>query len=389
MANSRMEGFVAALEKTAYGQWIKQEGLPVAEGHGVADVRAIPMAPWRRLGGRGAYIQLYGMEGFTGMYVAEIPAAGSLEPERHLYEEIICILEGNGATEIWQDGGSKKIFEWGKGSLFAPPVNAWHRLVNGGREPVKFLAVTNAPLVMDIFHNADFVFQCPYSFTDRYAGQEDYFAVGNKRYETGRQHVWETNFIADVRAASLDARDIKGAGVRLTQFELSGNGLIGHLAQWPAGRYHKAHYHGPGAILLGLQSSGYVLLWPKEAGVRPYEDGNGDQVVEVKWKDGSVYCPPNGWFHQHFNTGTVPARHLAVRYGGKLFPIGFKVASRIFMQGEDSEPYTSVREGGTLIEYQDEDPEIRRRYEAELRKTGIACEMPAVSPSLYKPSGKR
>ena len=105
--------------------------------------------------------------------------------------------------------------------------------------------------------------------------------------------------------------EAKGAGVSITQFELAGNSLIGHLAQWPAGRYHKAHYHGPGAILLGLQSCGYVLLWSKELGTRPYEDGHGEDVVEVKWKAGSIYCPPGGWFHQHFNTGSQPARHLA------------------------------------------------------------------------------
>ncbi len=377
-SENRIRNLVPALEKTPYGKWLKLEGLPVFEGYGLEDVRELELAPWARLGGKGAFIQLYGMEGFTGMYVAEIPAGGTLEPERHLYEEVICILDGNGATEIWQEERAKRMFEWGKGSLFAPPVNCWHRLINGGREPVRFLAVTNAPLVMDVFHNVDFIFNCPYAFTDRYAGEENYFAMGDKRYEDGRQHIWETNFIADVRSASLDARDIKGAGVRLTQFELSANSLIGHLAQWPAGRYHKAHYHGPGAILLGLQSSGYVLLWPKEAGVRPYESGNSDQVVEVKWKAGSVYCPPNHWFHQHFNTGPEPARHLAVRYGGKLFPMGVKVAGRFMMQGEDSEPYTSVRDGGTLIEYEDEDPEIRRRYEDELKGFGVPCHMPEI-----------
>ena len=115
--------------------------------------------------------------------------------------------------------------------------------------------------------------------------------------------------------------------------------------------------------------------------MQPYESGNGDRVVEVKWKEASVYCPPNFWFHQHFNTGVLPARHLAVRYGGKLFHLGFKTASRVFMQGEDSEPYTSVRQGGTLIEYEDEDPEIRRRYEAELRNSGVPCEMPPIQPS--------
>jgi hypothetical protein len=34
-----------------------------------------------------------------------------------------------------------------------------------------------------------------------------------------------------------------------------------------------------------------------------------------------------------------------------------------------------VKQGGTLIEYEDEDPEIRRTYEVELEKKGIAPDM--------------
>lgn len=362
-SDKQIKDLLAGLQKTAYAQWMKREGLPVVEGYGVGDVRQVDLGPWPRLGGRGAFIQLYGMEGVTGMYVAEIPAGGALEPERHLYEEVICILDGQGATEIWQDGGSKRIFEWGPYSLFAPPLNSWHRLINGGREPVKFLAVTNAPLIMDVFHSAEFVFDCPHLFSDRYRGEEDFFAMGKKRYEVGMQHVWETNFIPDIRSAGLDRREVKGSGVQITQFELSGNGLIGHLSEWPAERYHKAHYHGPGAILLGLQSSGYVLLWSKELGIRPFESGRGDEVVEVKWKEGSLYCPPGGWFHQHFNTGAGPARHLAVRYGSRLHTLGFMLAAK---RQEDG-VYISVREGGTLIDYEEEDPEIGRQYEAALR----------------------
>ncbi len=184
--------------------------------------------------------------------------------------------------------------------------------------------------------------------------------------------LWETNFISDVRTATLDVRDVKGSGVQLTQFELSGNELIGHLAEWPAGRYHKAHYHGPGALLLGLQSSGYVLLWDKELGTRPYENGNGDEVIDIKWKEGSLYCPPGGWFHQHFNTGAEPARHLAIRFGSRIHPVGFKIAS---YRREDG-VYIDVKEGGTLISYEDEDPEIRRRYEEALKKTGVVSQMP-------------
>jgi hypothetical protein len=41
--------------------------------------------------------------------------------------------------------------------------------------------------------------------------------------------------------------------------------------------------------------------------------------------------------------------------------------------------YTSVKDGGTLIEYEDEDPAIRRTYEAEIKAKGIAFAMPRTS----------
>ena len=101
----------------------------------------------------------------------------------------------------------------------------------------------------------------------------------------------------------LESLEVKGAGLRLSQFEMAGNALVGHLGEWPVGKYHKAHHHGPGAIIVGTQSVGYVLLWHKQFGRHPYSDGHEDQVIDIKWGEASIYCPPGDWFHQHFNTG--------------------------------------------------------------------------------------
>jgi oxalate decarboxylase/phosphoglucose isomerase-like protein (cupin superfamily) len=318
------------------------------------------------------------MEGLTGMYVGEIPAGGALSAERHMYEEFICILEGNGATEIWQEGGKKQMFEWGKWSIFAPPLNSWHRLVNGGREPVKFLGVTTAPLIMDYYRNEDFVYNSPFLFSERFAGEEGYFNVTNKRYKKGLANVWETNFIQDISSATLDAEEEKGAGVQITQFHISSNSLIGHISHWPAARYHKAHYHGPGAILLGIQSNGYVLLWPKDLGIQPYRNGHGDRVVELKWGQGSVYCPPGGWFHQHFNTAPTPARHLAIRCGGRIYPTGMSLSGKRHDEGT----LTSIKKGGTLIEYEDEDPSVRINFEKAVAQNGVSSAMPPLKRAV-------
>ena len=188
-------------------------------------------------------------------------------------------------------------------------------------------------------------------------------------------NVWETNFIPDVGSADVEAGEEKGSGVKLTQFEISKNSLVGHISQWPAGRYHKAHYHGPGAILVGQQSQGYVLLWPKDLGTRPYQSGYGDKVAKLEWREGGLYCPPGGWFHQHFNIGSEPARHLAIRFGGRMHPIGFHTCSK----RQDDGVFIPIKQGGTLIEYEEEDPEIRRSFEVALRKTGMRSTMPAVT----------
>ena len=115
----------------------------------------------------------------------------------------------------------------------------------------------------------------------------------------------------------MDPSEAKGYGVRITSFDMGGSTLVGHLAEWPVGRYHKAHVHTGGAILLIRRSEGYTLMWPQEAGIRPYKSGNGDQVIKVNWREGSVFSPPSGWFHQHFNTGKEKARQLAFRYSSQ------------------------------------------------------------------------
>jgi hypothetical protein len=106
--------------------------------------------------------------------------------------------------------------------------------------------------------------------------------------------------------------------------------------------------------------------------MRPYKSGNGDKVVRVNWREGSVLSPPSGWFHQHFNTGTEQARQLAFRYSGQSGKYLLGSWRAVNKEGVR----TSIRDGGTLIEYEDEDPQIRDDFEAALRPAGLAMEMP-------------
>ena len=363
----------------AYDDWMASEGIPLFEtAAAVDDVAELPRKPWPRLGGTGTFIQLNGpRQADRGCYVVEVPGGGALNPERHLYDEVLYILEGRGLTELWYEGEAKRTFEWGPGSVFALPINTWHRLVNGSAQPALILAFTRAPRLFKLFNNPEFIFNSDFKFNERYGGESDFFAATETRTVSGRYQTttWHTNFIPDAGSAFLDALEQKVAGGQLTSFSMGYGFPHGHISSWPVGRYHKAHYHGPGAIIVGISGSGFVVLWRKELGIHPFQDGYGDEVVTVNWGPRSIYAPPDGWFHQHMSTGAEPARHWAIH--GE--PLSFSSVSESRRNNEERGTYISVREGGELIEYEDEDPEVRREWEARCRAQGVESTMPPVT----------
>ena len=94
--------------KSPYDLFMEAQGIPIHRDIGVHKVQDLPLQPWKRLGGRGTAIQLLGTEHLWGMYVVEVPGAGALNAERHLYEEIYYVVDGRGTTEVWQEGQQKK-----------------------------------------------------------------------------------------------------------------------------------------------------------------------------------------------------------------------------------------------------------------------------------------
>lgn len=360
---------------SAYRRWMQREGIPIVEGHGVQDIRDLKLMPWDRIGAEGAFIDLHGMEGFTGMYTVRIPGKTALNWQRHLFEKVVYVVEGSGRAEVRspRDDERAASVEWHAGSILSPPLNAWHRLYNQSDRPAVLLAVTTAPPIMDILRDEEFIFNCDHAFSDRFDGREDYFRSPDKRYRNylGGSEIWETNFVPDGAAAALRRRvqgpNSKGGGFALLQ--LADNTLNCHIKELPPGNYNRAHWHGGGAILLSMRSHGYTLMWPKEVGTRPFEDGHGDQVVRVDWEAGGVCSPGTGWFHQHFNTGGDPCRQLAFRYcefGSN--PLGIWNAFVKHERGVN----VSIRDGGSLIPAEDEDPSIGSEFSDEVERRARA-----------------
>jgi quercetin dioxygenase-like cupin family protein len=344
----------------SYEAYQRREGIPSVGGFGVEDLRTVEVKPWARREALGTFINLEGTGGTNDAYVLEIPPGKATAPQQQLYEEMIYILDGNGSTQVWYDENKKVSFEWKKGSLFAIPINAKHRHFNGrGDVPARYLAVTNAPVVINLFHNLDFVFNTPFTFDDRFAGQDNYFADEGKVWRNRRNFVLETNFVPDTHGIDLYSWKERGAGGRNIMFELAHNTMGAHVSEFPVGTYKKAHRHGPGAHVIILSGQGYSLLWPS---------GSND-IEKFDWRPGGMVVPPNDWFHQHFNSGAEPARYLALRWGSRRYDMGGAI--RMDQGGSD----VSVKEGGAQIEYEDEAPRIHEIFESELKKNGAPCHM--------------
>ncbi|HET8563657.1 MAG TPA: ethanolamine ammonia lyase-activating protein, partial [Candidatus Binatia bacterium] len=195
--------------KTPYDLWQESEGIPIVRGHCVEDLTAIPVAPWKRAGALGSFINLIGSGRACGAYVLEIPPRSETQPQRYLFEQLIYVIKGRGATSVWNQGGAKQTFEWQEGSLFSPPLNAWHQHFNAqGTETARFVALTDAPQMINRFRNIDFIFSNGFAFRDRFNGEDGYY--NGKGREVASHRTWEANFIADVRDFGLKDRSLRG-----------------------------------------------------------------------------------------------------------------------------------------------------------------------------------
>lgn len=360
-----------------YEEWLKAEAIPVYREYGISDLRALELQPWKRMGTRGAYIDLKGGEGVNDGYVCEIPVGGKTTAQRYLFEEVVYILSGEGETAIWAPGGTKRMVRWKAGAVIGPPLNAWRQHFNGGDQPVRFLAITNAPVVIDLFHNSDFVFNNDYVFRDRYDGEPDFFGTGpdklrHKRTsaqeseQAGGVFTWDSGLLPDARTIGLKVSKERGRVNSRIELQLAENTMQAHISEFGVGTYKKAHRHGPGSHVVMLNGTGYTLMWQ---GSPKFSEAN---HVRLDWAEASLFVPPDGWFHQHFNSSKDPARYLAATWGGdgKWFMRSLGGGGRTHRLGK-----TSIRKGGNLIEYEDEDPAIREIFEAELRKNGVESQM--------------
>jgi hypothetical protein len=213
---------------------------------------------------------------------------------------------------------------------------------------------------MKVNPDADFFFNNPYVNRSLYnADGSPFYAeavaqrvirgVNGRPGETQEHSEWAGSFFPDMRAwDKLDSYKGRGAGGRVVWVRFPNAPSWAHMSVFPAQTYKKAHRHGPGVVIVIPAGEGYSVMWPE-----------GQEKVIIHWHEGSVFVPPDRWFHQHFNVGSGPGRYLA------LHPAGQSMGTeRVQDPSRDQ------------IEYPDEEPFIREYFESQLASRGLSSLMP-------------
>jgi hypothetical protein len=132
-------------------------------------------------------------------------------------------------------------------------------------------------------------------------------------------------------------------------------------------------------VLICLKGSGYTYTWPEHLGMQPWAVGNGDRVKRQDYEFGGMVsaAPMTGdWFHQHFGASAEPLR-LTAWFGPNN--------SRSRKPGVPGEALTDrgaidIKKGGDAIPYNEEDPYLRKEFEAKMASLGRESRM---NPKLY------
>jgi mannose-6-phosphate isomerase-like protein (cupin superfamily) len=331
----------------SYLVWAAQQNIPLVEGV-AADLAAIEIAPWSRLGGgvRAAFVHLRGRGDFLALQVIELPPGGRTEQMRHLYEEVFYVLAGHGSIEIELPDGKARQFDWAPNSVFSPPFNAPFRLVNtSATAPTRLACVSDLPFVMNVYRNESFVFDNPFPFAPSAAS---------------------ASLVSDVMSVALPPSSEPPGSIATSDLGLGGRCMRAELFDLAGGTYVRGRYGLPAHVfpLAGGEkgrSSGYTLTWAP-----------GDPDFERHdWRPGSVFVTPQDRLHQHFNSGAEPARALAVSFGTRQRPVLTWVAKQV------NAGAASIRDGGFAIDYEDQDQRLHPLWLAELARTGITSRMPA------------
>jgi len=327
-------------QNTPYDHWLAEAKMrvPIFSGLVIDDARTVALKPWADMGVDGLYIRMADYQIIDG-FILEIPPHGQTRSQRHMFEEGIYFFGGPGHTIIQQEGRRPERIDWKARSLFAVPLNVKYQHFNDGDKPVRLLAVTSLPFVMNSTDSVKFVYENPFTFDDRYRAQEDFL---RKNDHVGPNQT-VTNFVPDALEFKLDSYDRRGKNTTNMHWRMSSDTMVDfHVSEMPGGVYKRAHRHSSDAFILLLSGDGYSLTWKEGA----------EKRTRVDWHEGTVFVPPIYWYHQHLNPGKDPARYLAINAPTLVSRLGLRFEDQIENDPPEIEEEFArevVKRGGTLV----------------------------------------
>jgi len=349
---------------SAYQDFVRSEGVPLYEGSFLDNLITLELGDWERRGGKAAYTRL-GDQEVNSLQIVEIPPGGQLKPEHHMYDAVMYVLSGRGASTLWQEGEQPHSVEWKEGSLLAIPLNAWHQEFNGsGAEPCRLMFGTNMPEMIRHFHNMDFIFNCPYVFRDRYdPSSAKFFSGEGKKWNL---RMFESNFVPDIRNFELDPWPERAERTYIMRLSMAATSLGLHILDCDKGSYTTAHRHGAGAHVIQIEGEGYELLFKNG------DEHNPEKRQKIPIKPGAVIAPKTGEFHQHFNLTDGRFRQHAVRGGPARYGTGESYDPRGSARAD------SVADLSYKLSFTKEDPNVREEYYNALASRGINLRLPPI-----------
>lgn len=302
-----------------YEHWFDRhkDEMPTFEGLVIDDARTEPLEYWDAMGVKGLYIKMADYQ-ITDGWILEIPPHGKTKPRRDMFEIGMYFFGGPGHIIIQQEGKRPQQVDYQYRTLFSVPLNTSYQIFNDSDEPVRLVAVTSMPFMINAVDNEKFVFDNDFAFTDRYDAQEDFLT----KSEHVRKNLTATNVVKDALEFKLDSYDRRGKGTTNTHWSMAGNSIIDmHVSEMPAGLYKKAHRHSSDAFILLLSGHGYSLTWPK---------GRYENRVRVDWHEGTIFVPPIYWYHQHLNPDPdESARYMAINAPPIVVNLGLRFNDQI------------------------------------------------------------
>ena len=343
-------------KETSYEYWIRTTGLPVYRGHYIHDARTIELGAWDERECNAAFVLLEGQGGLTEGRITEIPPGKTLPPFKFGLDEIVYVVKGRGLTNIWHgDGQDKRTIEWGPHSLMLLPRNYTYQLSNvSGTEPVRLLQYNAMPMALLSVPDPTTFINNPYLDPMMPAEEErDFFAAARTIPGAGRGVVWTGNFFPDLSLWDKVQRlESRGAGGHSVSFFFPNMPFNAHMSVFPNQTYKKTHRHGPGpyrpgALLVVVSGVGQSIMWA-------HDDEESEKTI-VPWQEGTVFNPPDKWWHGHYNFGEAPARYIAI---------------------QPPQVFSEFKSESIEIQYPDEDPWVREKFESELGSRGLKSHMP-------------